>query len=160
MIEIGVETLTDKFELLGSEAFENELKYKAVLAGAGVLQRSIREALLSKLPKASVQNPKYNDTMADAIMFSKPNKTFGNRVVHALGTPASGSGTFRTRFYEKTTKKRYQKTFKGKKLKKKRYLGTVGGKFFFRTGLSTGKSPAQQAMVSIMENQINSEFNK
>jgi len=158
MIQIGIKVLHDKFVELASEGFENSLKYSAVLAGASVLQRSIRDALISKMPKATVRNPKYNDTLADAIMFSKPNKTFGSRVVHALGSSRSGSGTYRTRFFDKTTKDRYQKTYKGKKLKKKRYLGKVGGTFFFSTGLAAGREEAQSAMIAALEKKIQETF--
>jgi len=121
----------------------------ATVAGAKSLVESIKESLLRELPKASQQNPKFKDTMVDAIRFSKPYSKTDldiNRRVHALGVYEPKSGTYRTRFYEKLTKPRYQKTYKGKKLKKKRYVGQVGGTMFFSKGYEQGKAEAINRM--------------
>lgn len=124
----------------------------AVLAASRSLVESIKQSLLREVPKANQKNPKYSDTLLDAVRFSKNDKTTGVRVVHAYGVRDSGSGTYRTRFFNEQTKDRYQKTYKGEKLKKKRYLGHVGGTMFFEKGYEAGKAKAMEAMKTAVTN--------
>lgn len=147
-------TIRATLEKIGSRETLNRIQYAAVLAGARSLVQSIKDALLASVPKANQRNPKYTDTLLDAIRFSSPNND-GTRTVHALGVRDKGSGTYRTRFFNKTTKDRYQKTYKGKKLKKKRFVGTVGGTFFFNKGLNQGKQEAIDRMKNAITNILN-----
>ena len=129
-----------------------QIQATAVTVGAHSLVESIKAALLREVPKANQKNPKYTDTLLDAVRFSKFRKSDQTRLVHTLGTMATGSGTYRTRFFVNTTKKRYQKTINGKKLKKKRYVGYITGTNFFLKGYNAGKSEAIERMKNAILN--------
>lgn len=121
----------------------------ALYAGANVLVNQTKANLSSVLPKAANHNPKFIDTMMDAPRFSH---TEGDVItVHVLGSRQSGSGTYRTRFFEDGTQDRYQKTFKGIPLKKKRWLGKLPALKFFSSAITSSQSQVNQAMIPIIE---------
>ena len=125
--------------------------FKAALyAGAAVLKKTTKNNLSSALPAATHHNPRYSDTLMDAVRNSK---TEGDVItVHILGTRQSTSGTYRTRFFEKGTKRRYQKSYRGIKLKKKRYLGKLEPLNFFSSAISSSQGDIAQAMTNVMDN--------
>lgn len=125
--------------------------FKAALySGASVLKEQTKENLSSALPASTHHNPKYSDTLMDAVRNSK---TEGDVItVHILGTRNSTSGTYRTRFFEKGTKKRYQKTYRGVKLKKKRYLGQLKPLNFFSSAIASSEAAVVAAMQKVMDN--------
>lgn len=121
---------------------------RALYRAAYFLRDRIKQSLESSLPKAAQHNPKYNDTMLDAVLFTRPDGSSIN--VNAMGNRKKGSGTYRTRFFENDTKDRYQKTYKGQKLKKKRFLGHITGTHFFSNTVDNSKD----YIVSIMRDVI------
>lgn len=121
---------------------------QALYTAATFLRDKGRESLISKLPKATQANPKYKDTLADAVRFTKVDGA--SLKVHALGTRETGSGTYRARFFEEQTKDRYQKTWKGIKLKKKRYLGHVGPLHYFKSAMDANMNEAVSKMEDIL----------
>lgn len=138
--------------LLGPlEKMKDELpraEKRALYRSAYALRDRLRQSLVSSLPKATTHNPKYNDTLVDAIRFTKVDGASLN--VNAMGSRKKGSGTFRTRFFENDTRDRYQKTYKGQKLKKKRFLGHITGTHFFSNTVDNSKD----YIVSIMRDVI------
>lgn len=159
-VQIGISYNLPNFKYLSSENFKRNLEYRAVLSGARSLQESIRQSLISNVPKATAKNPKYNDTLAEAVLITKANLTNAGRVVHALGTREKRSGTYRARFFERTTQPRYVKYRHGVKLKKKRYTGKLNGTFFFSKGVAQGKTQAQDQMAQFIQKIINDEIKK
>ena len=129
----------------------NNIKRAVILAGSRSLLESIKQSVMSNVPKATVPNVKYKDVLLDAVLISKE-KQDGSRIVHAYGLRDSKSGTYRLRFFNKDTKDRYQKTYNGKKLKKKRFLGHITGTDFFNKGYQTGKSQALESMKNAIKN--------
>ena len=99
-------------------------------------------------PVAATHNAKYNDTLVDAVGFTKVDGASLN--INAMGNRKKGSGTYRTRFFENNTKDRYQKTYRGIKLKKKRFLGHITGTHFFSNTVDNSKD----YIVSIMRDVI------
>jgi len=97
------------------------------------------------------RNPKYIDTLSDAIRMRKSRVTnMGEDIfseVSILGSRETGSGTFRLRFFEKGTNDRYQNSINGHPLKKPRYVGRIKPSWFFKN-----------ANVAI-ESQIDSIYN-
>lgn len=121
---------------------------RALYRGANVLKNQTRENLSSALPASGNPNPKYDDTLQDAIRNSH---TEGDVItVHILGTRASGSGTYRTRFFENGTKDRYQKTYKGVPLKKKRFIGRLKPLRFFSSAIASSESKVINAMSDVI----------
>lgn len=121
---------------------------RALYTAASFLRDKGKESLISKLPKATQANPKYNDTLVDAIRFTRVDGA--SLKIHALGTRETGSGTYRARFFEEQTKDRYQKTWNGVKLKKKRFLGHVGPLHYFKSAMDTNMNEAVRMMEDVM----------
>ncbi len=121
---------------------------RALYRAAYALRDRLRQSLVSSIPKAASHNPKYTDTLVDAIGFTRVDGASLN--VNAMGNRKKGSGTYRTRFFENDTKDRYQKTYKGQKLKKKRFLGHITGTHFFSNTVDNSKD----YIVSIMRDVI------
>ena len=124
----------------------------ALKAGAKVVKESIIQAVTAKGFKVNSKSS-YNDRLVDAIRIGHINKQ-GKIIVHAWGTRKSGSGTFRLRFFE-SSKNRYQKTFKGKRLQNKRYVGNLS-KYngWFKSGFNASQGKVMPAMENALEKYI------
>ena len=122
---------------------------RSLYRAAYALRDKLRQSLTSAIPKATQPNPKYNDTLVDAIGFTRVDGASLN--VNAMGTRKPGSGTYRTRFFEEGTKDRYQKTRNGIRLKKKKFLGHIGPTHFFKNTVDANR----EYIVNIMREVIN-----
>lgn len=124
----------------------------ALYSGANVLKTQTRSNLISQLPAAQNSNPNYSDTLVDAI---RNTHTEGDVItVHILGTKEKTSGTYRTRFFEGGTKDRYQKTYRGIPLKKKKYIGRIQPLNFFSSAIASSEAQIYNAMEGIINNLI------
>lgn len=120
----------------------------ALYAGSSVLKEETKEQMLAKLPAAAHRNPRYDDTLLDAVRNTRAD---GNEVsVHILGSRAPGSGTYRARFFEGGTKERFQKTYRGKPLKKKHKLGSISAKHFLEDAAAISEPQVLQAMEDVI----------
>ena len=138
--------------LLGPlEKMKNELpraEKRALYRAAYFLRDKIRESLVSNIPKAASHNQKYTDTLVDAVGFTKVDGASLN--INAMGNRKKGSGTYRARFFENDTKDRYQKSYRGIKLKKKRFLGHITGTHFFANSVSQNEAQAVSLMREVL----------
>lgn len=121
---------------------------RALYRAAYFLRDKIRQTLVSSIPKAETHSPKYSDTLVDAVGFTKVDGASLN--INAMGNRKKGSGTYRARFFENDTKDRYQKTYRGIKLKKKRFLGHITGTHFFSNAVSQNESQAINLMRDVI----------
>lgn len=131
---------------------------RALYRAAYFLRDKIRQSLTSSLPKATQKNPKYNDTLVDAVGFTKVDGA--SLIVNAMGNRKPGSGTYRTRFFEEGTKDRYHKKRNGIRLKKKKYIGHLGATHFFRNSVQANESAAVQMMQQVIEEFVNIAYSK
>ena len=131
---------------------------RALYRAAYFLRDKIRQSLTSNVPKATQPNPRYNDTLVDAVGFSKVDGASVN--VNALGAGRKGSGAFRARFFEKDTKDRYQKTYNGIKLKNKRFLGHITGTNFFSSAVDANEAAVVQIMQDVLGEFVQETFSK
>lgn len=132
---------------------------KRALYKAGFFLRDkIQQSLNLSIPKATQANPKYSDTLVDAVGFSKPDGASIN--INAMGNRRKTSGTYRTRFFEEGTRDRYQKSYNGVRLKKKRFLGHIGPTHFFKKGVETNKDAAIKIMEDVLSEYIDQSFNQ
>lgn len=125
-------------------------------AGANVMKKHVKKALVAtKLDIYSTG--KYNDRLIDALRVTKPRN--GEIKVHILGTRKSGSGTFRLRFFE-SDKTRYNKSFNGHPLNKRRKVGSLS-KYngFFAKGVNSSQSEMQTKMDMTLEKYMNRIWN-
>jgi hypothetical protein len=130
---------------------------RALYRAAYFLRDKIRQQLVSSVPNATQPNPKYSDTLIDAVGFSKVDGA--SLTITALGNRKKTSGTYRTRFFEGGTKDRYQKSYNGIKLKKKRFLGSIKPTKFFSNAVEANQSTAVQLMQEVLDQYIEEIFN-
>ena len=131
---------------------------RALYRAAYFLRDKIRQSLTSSLPKATNRNPKYSDTLIDAVGFTKVDGASLN--INAMGNRKSTSGTYRTRFFENDTRDRYQKSYKGQKLKKKRFLGHITGTHFFSNAVEANQPAAIELMRGVISEFVQEIYNK
>ena len=90
------------------------IEKKALRKAANELRKTSRANLRKELPKANKKG-KYNDTLIDGVRSSVYEVTEGMEAkVHIMGKRSSGSGTFRTRFFEGGTVVRKTKAGKNR----------------------------------------------
>lgn len=140
---------------------------KALNTGAYIIKDSIKTVFVQKMPAAgrpfkvpATTKGGYvisrSDMLVDAIMQSKAKTT--HATISVRGNE-EGSPLFIARMYDGMTKDRYAKTYKGKPLKKKRYVGRVGGVNYFNPGIQSGENEAYNAMQSIFEKYVENTIN-
>lgn len=131
---------------------------RALYRAAYFLRDKIRQSLTSSLPKATNRNPKYSDTLIDAIGFTKVDGASLN--INAMGNRKKTSGTYRTRFFENDTRDRYQKSYRGQKLKKKRFLGHITGTHFFKNAVEANQPAAIELMRGVISEFVQEIYNQ
>jgi len=131
---------------------------RALYRAAYFLRDKIRQSLTSSLPKATNRNPKYSDTLIDAVGFTKVDGASLN--INAMGNRKKTSGTYRTRFFENDTRDRYQKSYKGQKLKKKRFLGHITGTHFFKNAVEANQPAAIELMRGVISEFVQEIYNQ
>lgn len=142
------------------QAILPEIEKKTLQSGAMALKEKVKEAFIAKLPSASnpIRKPYRNYTgtpLTEGVRQSKVDERSNTVTVHILGSHGQDM-TWLTRMYENETKPRYQKTYKGKKLRKKRYTGKLRGYHFFEPTIQTNIESVTQQMTKTFENKINS----
>lgn len=134
------------------------IEKRALYKAAYFLRDKIRQQLSTSVPKATQRNPKYNDTLVDAVGFSKVDGA--TTIVNAMGTRKKGSGTYRTRFFEAGTVDRYQKRINGIRLKRKKYIGRIKPTNFFQSAVSANENAAIKLMEDVIGEYVDTAFNK
>lgn len=126
-------------------------------AGANVIKKNVKSKLRASGINATHKSSKYIDRLIDAVRSTKPHD--GEITVHILGTRKTKSGTYRLRFFE-SPKHRYNLKWRGKRLKKKRYVGTLA-KYngFFSAGISASKSEIEKKMDETIMKYIERAWN-
>ena len=159
--ETNIEQVFNSFCQLTQKEMTSAVR-KALRAGAVTLRNQTRQNLTNSL--ATRGNPHwykgkpltYNDEIEDAVRITKIDNGYGDGEemsirVHIMGTRDSNSGTYRARFLEKGTRERYAKTLKGNALKKKRYLGRIAPKWFFRNANATVEPQLQRIYMAAID---------
>ena len=134
------------------------IEKRALYRAAYFLRDKIRESLISAVPKATQKNPKYIDTLVDAVGFSRVDGA--STTINAMGTRKTGSGTYRTRFFEDGTVKRYHKKRNGIRLKKKKYIGFIKPTRFFASAVNANKQAAIDIMRDTITEYVQESFSK
>ena len=134
------------------------IEKRALYRAAYFLRDKIRESLISAVPKATQKNPKYTDTLVDAVGFSRVDGA--STTINAMGTRKTGSGTYRTRFFEEGTVKRYHKKRNGVRLKKKKYIGFIKPTHFFSSAVNANKDAAVKLMEDVLTEYVDTAFKK
>lgn len=117
---------------------------------ANQLRSGTKRNVRAMLPAARNYNPRFDDTMLDAVKRSKIIETKKGEMstkVHIMGTRATGSGTYRLRFFEKGTRERYTRTGH-------HYRGRIVPLWFFRTANQVWESQYDSIMDAAMAKAI------
>lgn len=133
--ETNIEEVFKQFAELTNKEMSKAVK-RALNKAAAELQNQTKANLQGVIKSDTGGHGKYNDRMVDAVRRSGARGSYDaelSAVVHIMGTQATGSGTYRARFFEKGTKDRYAQTYKGQPLKKPRYLGAIKPAWYFRS---------------------------
>lgn len=163
-ISIEFEEIIKKFETMADEI--DEIGKKALNVGAYELKTEVKSAFASKMPTAlkpvRQQNIKgyavtSGEPLVEAVRQAKVQN--GKTKVHILGDRKPHSSLFIARFYEDDTKIRYQKTFKGKKLKTPRKLGKLDGKHFFMSTVDANLQRTVDTIYDVINRKTEQIFN-
>lgn len=135
-----------------------DVEKRALYRAAYFFRDKIRQQLATALPASTKRNPKYSDTLIDAVGFTKVDGA--SLVVNAMGTNKKGSGTYRTRFFEDGTVERFHKKRFGARLKKKKSVGKIKPYKFFSSAVSANESAAIKLMEDVITEYVDTAFNK
>ena len=135
----------------------SRIRKNALNKVANLIKKDIKDVLKTELPASSHKGSKYKDTLLDAVRRSKTKEKSNEPYtkVHVLGTQSSGSGTFRTRFFE-SPKERYTKDHRNKNgvLIKGHSTGKLPEIHMFARGFRNAES-SMLSMKAYIEEQIN-----
>lgn len=134
------------------------IEKRALYKAAYFLRDKIQQSLISAVPKATQKNPKYIDTLVDAVGFSRVDGA--STVINAMGTRKTGSGTYRTRFFEDGTRERFHKKRNGIRLKKKKSVGKITATKFFASAVNANKQAAIDIMRDTITEYVQESFSK
>lgn len=134
--------------------------HKALKGGVSKALRKIKNKaktnLIANYNNVTVQNPRYNDVLADNIRVSKI-KTNAQGVIEGVVRAHSngrhGSGSYRLHFLEKGTKDRYATTRNGKAIKKA-YRGKINAKKFFKPAVDETLAEWDQIINEAVEKAV------
>lgn len=132
-IKTNADEVYKAFLELNTKEMKKALK-TGITKAANQLRTATKKTLRAALPKSNVKG-RYNDKLVDAVRRSKVEEDKQHEIsakVHIMGTRSTGSGTFRTRFFEKGTAPR--KTSKGYN------RGTIRALNFFQSANSSFQS--------------------
>ena len=159
MDEAGIKIISDTLGRSIQDVLKvmSRAESSAIRKGANVIKKNTKSNLRTSGIKYNTPNEKYNDKLIDAVRSSKVKN--GSVVVHIMGTQKNGSGTFRLRFFEGGTRERFQRTYNGQPLKKKRRLGHISAYNFFNSALSSSQSEVMDAMDAQLTKYIEKAWN-
>lgn len=151
-ISVEVSGVTEMLDALSTRKIIG--MQKKVLRKAGnVVKKDAKAKLRQSLPKASKRNPKYSDTLLDAIRVSVwEDNTGAYSKVHTMGSRKKTSGTFRARFFEGGTIVRQTKDGKNR--------GALSPLNFFGSAVTSTKAEVQSTIDTELSRAIQEIANK
>ena len=155
-LEVDIEKTFEQFADLTAQQMTFAIK-KALNKAAVELRQLTTDNFLSSGIRQHSPDSKYNDSMEEGVMMKKAKGSYDEdfySIVHIMGSRATGSGTFRLRFYEKGTKDRYQQSANGKPLSKPKYIGSIKPKWFFKSANSQIESSLDRIYMEEIDKAI------
>lgn len=132
-LECDILEVFDKFSSLAKGEMIKSMK-SAIKAGAQQLKKETLSNARAGIKTYNNLPGKYIDSILDAVRVSRLVDEYDEDLyqkVHVMGTRKKGSQTYKFRFLEGGTKDRYQRTLKGRPLKKPRYIGRITPRRYF-----------------------------
>ena len=153
-----------------SDEFKKEVlkaRRRGMNKAVSKIRNATKKLIKSTFPNATKSSDKYNDSLIEGARVSKYREStlVGEAVAgtHIMGLRKKGSGTFRLRFFEGGTDKRFIKDHKRRNPKnggmhhvKGHYTGSIKGKGFFKSAVDSEINNAS----SIIEEELNKAIDK
>lgn len=160
-IEVDIKGLQSKINQLQTNDLY-KIERAALRKSARILYDNTKINLLSSVPKPTQPNPKYTDTLADAVRMAVHQDNTNNFyfVVHIMGTRKSGSGTFRTKFFEGGTSPRITKSPYKDRLGRSYPAGLNRGSLKPTNFFASAISGSEQTVINAIQKNFMIEFNK
>lgn len=137
-ISVDVSGAKEMLEALSTRKIMGMQK-KVLRKAANVVKKEAKSRLRQALPNASKRNPKYSDTLLDAIKVSVWEDNNGAySKVHTMGSRKKTSGTFRAKFFEGGTGLR--------KTAKDQSRGTLAPLNFFGSATTATKNEVESTI--------------
>jgi len=152
----NIDEMFEKFAELTSTEMTRAIK-RALNKAAVQLQRLTKSNLSSMIKSDTGGHGKYNDRLENGVMRRSASASYDEEMtamVHIMGSRSSGSGTFRLKFLEGGTKERYAQTYKGRPLKKPRYLGQIKPMYFFKSANETIEPQLERIYIEEIDKAI------
>ena len=155
----NAEEVFERFSNLAKVEMTSAMK-SAIRAGASnIRKQTILNAKAGiKTTNNHPNDPYHGDNVWDAPRLGRMNDEDGEDLsmkVHIYGSKKSDSQTYRFRFLENGTKERYARTYKGKPLKKPRYLGSISPRNWFKSAQDTVFPQMERIFMERIEKCIN-----
>lgn len=160
-IEIDSKQLEELIDKLSGKEMMKAQKRSLSRAGR-LLYKQTRQNVSTLVPKSRVPNPKYSDTLYDAVrmgVYEDSNFKWFLKV-HVLGSRKKTSGTFRLRFFEGGTVPRKTKTAYTDRLGRTYPAGQNRGRLNSRNFFSAAISSKQNEVIEAIQTNIIEEIEK
>lgn len=143
-----------------------DITTKALNVAAYIIKQSVKDSLGNKMPAAkkpfkvpATSSRGYKITRPDKLIDAarqSPSNEFKTSVY--MGGREPNSPLFIARMYDKGSKDRYVRTYKGQKLAKKRFAGKLTGVDYWGPGVSAGENEAMRALENVIYNALEKQF--
>lgn len=160
-IEIDSKQLEELIDKLSGKEMMKAQKRSLSRAGR-LLYKQTRRNVSTLVPKPRVPNPKYSDTLYDAVrmgVYEDSNFKWFLKV-HILGSRKKTSGTFRLRFFEGGTVPRKTKNTYTDRLGRTYPAGQNRGRLNPRNFFSAAISTKQNEVIEAIQTNIIEEIEK
>lgn len=160
-IEIDSKQLEELIDKLSGKEMMKAQKRSLSRAGR-LLYKQTKQNVASMVPKSRTPNPKYSDTLYDAVrmgVYEDSNFKWFLKV-HVLGSRKKTSGTFRLRFFEGGTVPRKTKTAYTDRLGRTYPAGQNRGSLHARNFFSAAISSKQNEVIEAIQTNIIEEIEK
>lgn len=155
-IEIDLEQVNRMLEILDDEEIKKDVLFKAVKAGAKVLQSTAKDYFKQRMGESANHISKYIKAPFFEGVIIKGDKAYCEVRVSIMKD-------FRMKFFETGTEDRYIKQSGHSDLQKGRhqtntgkhnYRGRIGAKWFFKDARTASDSQINEAMIKTVDNQL------
>lgn len=154
--DTNIEEVFSQFAELTNKEMSKAVK-RALNKAAAELQAQTKSNLESMIKNHGSTMPKFNDYLKEGVIRYSAKGSYDTELASAvqiMGKQSSGTSTFILRMLEKGTKERYAETYRGKPLKKPRYLGALKPMWFFKSANQSLEPQLEQIYMQEIDKTI------
>ena len=160
-METDADEVFIKFKDLSIKEMKKALT-QAIRESAMGLRKEVRANLRKSVKGANKKSEKYEDTLLQGVRMTKTKERNGeiNAYVTITSNQKKKSQSYKLKFVEIGTKKRYTTYWKGNKLKKERYTGEITASHFYERAVENYQSKADKIMMDAIKKAVDKINNK